>query len=180
MIFKNKTLILASTLVFLVLSSKNIIIYNEEILVALSFLCFVVFSFQSFQESVQQTFAERKRLIHQELEQLLVLKAQTLQKLHQEYKQSLYLVTSLEGLKSAAIQELDHAQHQRIQAFKVGIQKKCVQKVHQLLTLEKQFQHELHSKILASFQQSVLEYFHKNQPTLRPQLIDQACAQLKN
>ena len=55
MIFQNKTLILASTLAFLVCSSKNIIIYNEEILVALSFLFFVLFSFYSFQDSVKMT-----------------------------------------------------------------------------------------------------------------------------
>ena len=179
MIFQNKTLILASTLVFLVLSSKNIIIYNEEILVALSFLCFVLFSFSAFQESVTQTFADRRNLIHQELEQMLVLKAQTIQQLHQEYKHSLHLVTSLEGLKTGAIQELESSQDQRIQAFKGGMQKKCVQKVLHLLNLEKQFQHEVHNKIQRSFQQSVLDYFQKHQSSLTPQLIDQACAQLK-
>jgi hypothetical protein len=179
MIFQNKTLILASTLVFLVLSSKNIIIYNEEILVALSFLCFVLFSFSAFKESVTQTFADRRNLIHQELEQMLVLKAQTIQQLHQEYTHSLHLVTSLEGLKNGAIQELESSQDQRIQAFKVGMQKKCVQKVLHLLNLEKQFQHEVHTKIQRSFQQSVLDYFKKHQSSLTPQLIDQACAQLQ-
>ena len=179
MIFQNKTLILASTLVFLVLSSKNIIIYNEEILVALSFLCFVLFSFSAFQESVTQTFADRRNLIHQELEQMLVFKAQTIQQLHQEYTHSLHLVTSLEGLKNGAIQELESSQDQRIQAFKVGMQKKCVQKVLHLLNLEKQFQHEVHTKIQRSFQQSVLDYFKKHQSSLTPQLIDQACAQLQ-
>lgn len=179
MIFQNKTLILASTLVFLVLSSKNIIIYNEEILVALSFLCFVLFSFSAFQESVTQTFADRRNLIHQELEQMLVLKAQTIQQLHQEYTHSLHLVTSLEGLKNGAIQELESSQNQRIQAFKVGMQKKCVQKVLHLLNLEKQFQHEIHTKIQRSFQQSVLDYFKKHQSSLTPQLIDQACARLQ-
>ena len=67
MIFQNKTLILASTLAFLVCSSKNIIIYNEEILVALSFLFFVLFSFYSFQDSVKMTFDERRKAIMQDM-----------------------------------------------------------------------------------------------------------------
>ena len=60
MILQNKTLIGASILAFFVCSSKNLIIYNEEILVALSFLLFVLFSFHSFQETVKQTFQDRK------------------------------------------------------------------------------------------------------------------------
>jgi hypothetical protein len=179
MIFQNKTLILASTLAFVVLSSKNIIIYNEEILVALSFLCFVLFSFISFQESVKQTFDARRALIQQELEHMLVLKSETIQRLQKEYKHSVNLGTSLETLKTAAVQELENAQQQRIQAFQTSVQKKCIQKLQYILNLEKQLQHELHTRIQRSFQQSVLEYFQKHQSTLTPQLIDQACDQLK-
>ena len=52
----------------------SIIIYNEEILVALSFLFFVILSFYSFQDSVKMTFDERRKAIMQELEQMLCLK----------------------------------------------------------------------------------------------------------
>jgi len=179
MIFQNKTLILASTLAFLVCSSKNIIIYNEEILVALSFLFFVIFSFYSFQDSVKMTFDERRKAIMQELEQMLVSKAETIQKLQSTYQQSVQLVASCETLKKAALEELEISQHQRIKAFESSVQKKCVQKLQQILSLEKQFQHELHNKIQRNFQQSVLHYFQKHQETLTPQLFDQACMQLK-
>ena len=117
MIFQNKTLILASTLAFLVCSSKNIIIYNEEILVALSFLFFVIFSFYSFQDSVKMTFDERRKAIMQELEQMLVSKAETIQKLQSTYQQSVQLVASCETLKKAALEELEISQQQRIKAY---------------------------------------------------------------
>ena len=171
MIFQNKTLILASTLAFLVCSSKNIIIYNEEILVALSFLFFVLFSFYSFQDSVKMTFDERRKAIMQELEQMLVSKAETIQKLQSTYQQSVQLVASCETLKKAALEELEISQHQRIKAFESSVQKKCVQKLQQILSLEKQFQHELHNKIQRNFQQSVLHYFQKTSRNFNPTII---------
>ena len=171
MIFQNKTLILASTLAFLVCSSKNIIIYNEEILVALSFLFFVLFSFYSFQDSVKMTFDERRKAIMQELEQMLVSKAETIQKLQSTYQQSVQLVASCETLKKAALEELEISQQQRIKAFESSVQKKCVQKLQQILSLEKQFQHELHNKIQRNFQQSVLDLLSKTSRNFNPTII---------
>ena len=179
MIFQNKTLIGASTLAFFVLSSKNIIIYNEEILVALSFLCFVIFSFSSFQGGIKQTFEDRQHTIQQELEQMLVAKEQTITHLQTNYQQSLQLLKSLQQLKTVSVQELENAQTLRLQAFEASVQKKCVQKLQTLLSLEKQFQYELHTRIQQSFQKSVLEYFQKNAATLSAQLFTQACTQLK-
>ena len=45
--------------------------------------------------------------------------------------------------------------------------------------IRKQWSHELHQQIGSSFQQSVLAHFYKNQATLLPQFIDQACLELK-
>lgn len=179
MIFQNKTLILSATLAFFVCSSKNIIIYNEEILVALSFLFFVLFSFHAFQDAVKETFESRRTLILNELEQMLVMKETSMRKLQQRYMQSLHLGNTLQSLKKAALEELETAQAQRVQAFEASIQKKCVQKLQMILQGEKQFQHKMHQTIQANFTQSVLTYFQKNQATLIPQLFDQACAQLK-
>ncbi len=179
MILQNKTLIGASILAFFVCSSKNLIIYNEEILVALSFLLFVIFSFHSFQETVKQTFQDRQQTILNELEQVLVTKATTIKNLQMTHTKSLQLVQSLEALKKTAVEELEMAQSQRIQAFETKLKRKCLQKLQTILALEKQWSHELHQQIGSSFQQSVLAHFYKNQATLLPQFIDQACLQLK-
>jgi len=179
MIFQNKTLIGASTLAFFVLSSKNIIIYNEEILVALSFLCFVIFSFSSFQESIKQTFEDRQHTIQQELEQMLVAKEQTIAHLQEQLSTKFTIVDKLQQLKTVSVQELENAQTLRLQAFEASVQKKCVQKLQTLLSLEKQFQHEMHNKIQRSFQKSVLEYFQKNAATLSAQLFDTSLYSIK-
>lgn len=179
MIFQNKTLILSAVLAFFVCSSKNIIIYNEEILVALSFLFFVLFSFHAFQDSLKETFESRRMLILQELEQMLLFKETACKNLQQRYTQSLHLGKTLQSLKKTALQELEQAQAQRIQAFEASIQKKCVQKLQLILQVEKQFQHKIHQTIQENFTQSVLQYFQKHQTTLIPQLFDQACQQLK-
>lgn len=179
MIFQNKTLILSATLAFFVCSSKNIIIYNEEILVALSFLFFVVFSFHAFQDAVKTTFESRRTLILNELTQMLVVKESTLQRLQQKYTQSLQLGKTLQSLKKIALEELENAQTQRLQAFEASIQKKCVQKLQMILHGEKQVHMTMQQNIQANFTKSVLTYFQKHQAKLLPQLFDQACDQLK-
>jgi hypothetical protein len=88
-------------------------------------------------------------------------------------------LTSLQQLKTVSVQELENAQTLRLQAFEASVQKKCVQKLQTLLSLEKQFQYEMHTRIQRSFQKSVLEYFQKHAATLSAQLFTQACTQLK-
>ena len=53
---QNFMYILGATLLFIVLSSKNILIYNEELLIALSFVAFVVTCAHTMGTSIAETF----------------------------------------------------------------------------------------------------------------------------
>ena len=85
-------------LAFCVLSSKHIIIYNEEILVALTFFAFVYFVYRYFGQTIQESLDERSQGIQQELESFSVLKKTALEELLQEH--------SKVGLLSGALQSL--------------------------------------------------------------------------
>ena len=73
-------------LAFCVFSSKGIIIYNEETLVALSFYTFVLFCFHYFGNTVKESLDERGSTIKEELHNFLHHKQESLIELSQEHK----------------------------------------------------------------------------------------------
>ena len=87
-------------LAFCVVSSKHIIIYNEEILVALSFLFFVIFVFYYFGNNVKESLDERSKAIQSELQNFLTLKKDCLNELLKQYKKAFLSKQILENLNN--------------------------------------------------------------------------------
>ena len=75
----------------ILITTKNIIIYNEEILIGLGFLAFLVFTVVTISESTREIFTLRKETIKRELQKHLDIKELLLQDLIQEYKKNLTL-----------------------------------------------------------------------------------------
>ena len=100
-------------LVFLaaiVITSKNsLIIYNEEILVALTFFAFVFFVYNSFGNQVKESLDERCLLIQQELETFFVLKKDSLIQALQQHKNVSSLMKSITTLIKFTKQLLNKA-----------------------------------------------------------------------
>ena len=93
-------------LAFCVASSKHIIIYNEETLVACSFFLFVFFVARAFGQTITESLNERGHLIQQELQNFLKLKQHSLEhsaELHQRVSHVGHLVAQLE---KSTVQEL--------------------------------------------------------------------------
>ena len=92
---------------FCVLSSKNIIIYNEETLVALSFVLFVYFVFYYFGNNIKESLDERSETIKAELQNFLKLKRSSLENLYAEHKKVAKLGKVLSQVSSFTISEIN-------------------------------------------------------------------------
>ena len=106
---------LIAFLVFCVCSSKNIIIYNEETLVTLSFCLFVFFVFHYFGNTVKESLDERSQGIRVECQNFLHYKQQSLQELAAEHKK-------IGQLQSALSQLMDFTKETIGQLTKTGAQ----------------------------------------------------------
>jgi len=93
-------------LIFCVFSSKNIIIYNEETLVALCFFAFIFFVFRYFGDTIKTSFDERSESIKAELQNFLFLKADSLKQLYKEHQKVYALTATLDTVKSFTVKEL--------------------------------------------------------------------------
>ena len=85
-------------LAFCVFSSKHIIIYNEETLVALSFFLFIFFVSRYFGNTITESLNERSQVIQQELQNFLNIKEHSFQELLTEHKKVSGLVNGLKNL----------------------------------------------------------------------------------
>lgn len=93
-------------LAFAVLSSKNILIYNEETLVALSFFCFLFFVLHYFGNTITESLNERSQVIREELQNFLILKQQSFQELLTQHQKVSGLVKALKVLNTFTKNEL--------------------------------------------------------------------------
>lgn len=94
-------------LAFSVLSSKNILIYNEETLVALSFFCFIFFVLHYFGNTIKESLNERSQVIREELQNFLILKENSFQELLNQHQKVSGLLKAMGVLNSFTQNELN-------------------------------------------------------------------------
>lgn len=109
---------LALFLVFIVASSKSIIIYNEEILVAISFVCFILFSLRYFGENVSNSLNERGSLIKTDLQLVDKTEQEKLIKVLEAQNKTAKLKKWIESLGSFTSNSFSFKKEKSKQAFK--------------------------------------------------------------
>lgn len=119
-------------LAFCVLSSKHIIIYNEELLVAISFLAFVVFTFNYFGDTVKESLDERRIGIKSELERFFLLKKESLKELALEHEKVSSLRKGLVSLKTFTRGEAEAGAKRSIETLKETFSQQIRQRLAQL------------------------------------------------
>lgn len=93
-------------LAFAVLSSKNILIYNEETLVALSFFGFVFFVLHYFGNTITDSLNERSQIIREEFQNFLMIKEQSFHELLNQHHRISQLTKALDLLNEFTKTEL--------------------------------------------------------------------------
>jgi hypothetical protein len=96
-------------LTFCVLSSKHIIIYNEEILVALTFFAFIYFVYAYFGQTIQESLDERSQSIQQELESFFLVKKAALEEVIEEHGKVRALPQALQSLATFTASQVKSA-----------------------------------------------------------------------
>jgi len=141
-------------LAFAVLSSKNILIYNEETLVALSFFCFVFFVLHSFGNTITNSLNERSQLIRDELQNYLIIKEQSFQELltqHQKVSGLMKVMSVLNTFTKNELKTLNTNGEKALKnMFNSRIQNKLKTLVFSKSMLQQKLQLLLSEKILSS------------------------------
>lgn len=140
-------LVITTILVLSVFVSKNIFIFNEEIIVALSFLGFVLFSQRALGDQVKNFFDERQTNILSELQQFMT-------------SQENYLIESMKQHELRSSNLRSNAQligDSCINKMILGCIPKCKQTVHAILSQ----QYEQKFRTLAAVQDYSRTYFQQ-------------------
>lgn len=165
-------------LVFIVLSSKQLILYNEEILVAISFLLFIIFSVFSYGHTVADSFDDRSNLLKSELIKFLQVRENSLNELIDQKTKLLDQNKIIQKIGIDSFLMLSLVVNKRSQTISAVFYNQTLQKFKNLWLCKRSFQQELQQVILKGFRRAVLENCQKSKATIKPVFLAQAFDQL--
>jgi hypothetical protein len=166
---------LYSFLAFVVASSKNIIIYNEEIIILINFIAFLYFMYSTTSVSVVESLQERSDAIKHEFQRFLDLKKELLLTLISAHKKQKEFDLSL--LAMAGTNEIKFISQAAENVAQSRVYSKVMSKLKRLVQTKQSFTDSMQSSISNSFEASVLENFQNAR--LQAQLKNQAIEAIK-
>ena len=172
----------ASLLAFLVLSSKHIIIYNEETLVVISFIAFIYTCQKMGADSIESSLNERSQAIATELLNFINLKEQLVQELILEHKKQLSVNSFIKNLRQYSLVKITQIAIERKRALKSLFMNQMEQKLKNLTSYSLSggtMATKLQSAISLSFRGALLEEFNRSKKLLKPKFVQKAVSSLK-
>jgi hypothetical protein len=176
-----RELVILAILVFSVFSSKQIFIYNEEIIVALCFVAFVIFSQRALGDTVRATFADRRASVLAELLQFLSAKDALLAELlSQQTLRSQSVRSSTQMLGGSCIKHMvtscaPKCKH-TVQAL---LSQQYAHKLSTLLAVQDHSRVSFQEKIVTCFRDTVCDDFSVARTKQSKQVVKQSIAVFK-
>ena len=158
---KNIRLSIFAFLVFSVFTSKNILIFNEETLVAIGFFSFFFFILYFFGSTFKDSLNERSQMIHDELVDFLLLKEKSLNDLLIQHKKFSGLVKAMNVLTAFTQTELTQLQSHGQPILKNKLSSKILTKFKMLDMTQSMVQQKLHYLLADRILSNVLVAFPK-------------------
>ena len=154
---QNFMYILAGTLLFVVLSSKNILIYNEELLIALSFLAFIVTSASTMGDAIAETFQTRATHIQDELQAFFHTKETMLKEVKHHIQLQQKIAQSVMALGAIVLVNVETIHTQRAQAVRNTVQTQAVTQLQNMMTQQHALQAHLHTVTCNAYKHVMLD-----------------------
>ena len=143
--------ILIAFLVLTVAISKHLIILNEEILVAFSFLAFLLYSSKNFSEAINSTLNARTVATHNELQnylQIQLTNSRDLAAYHQQYLKTRGAIEKVYKLLSV---ELKGSKSTATNQLKTVCVEQTIERMNTLIIQHENFKHSLQNAIIKNF-----------------------------
>ena len=153
--------ILSGTLLFLVLSPKNILIYNEELLIAASFVAFVITCAHTMKDAIEETFQTRAKHIQDELEAFFVSKETLCHEVKHNVQMQKKLAQSILALGALAVVYVEAIHTQRAVALRHVIHSQTLTQLQQMISQQHAVQGHLHNVTCSSYKHVMLEAMQK-------------------
>jgi len=163
----------------LVLVSKNIIIVNEETLVALSFLLFVIFCYTKLSSNIEESFDSRSNSIREEVQFSLNKKHDNLQNLLAYYKTQVDISKNLQGLYTANVSKITYLRLLRNLEGEHIVANEFVNKLKVLSLMLSNFSSSIQVNVTKALRGTVLDKYKANDVENNKLLFNQSLALLK-
>jgi alkylhydroperoxidase/carboxymuconolactone decarboxylase family protein YurZ len=155
-VLSTKGLLTACGLTLLVLSSKSVLILNEEILIGLSFLAFVATIAHTLQQTVTEAFDTRKTLLTQELQAFFTIKEALMQQVFHQADTQLGLTQCMQTVQTLAQKDTVALQTQREHALQNMLYTHMQKKMKNMVVLRKECQEAIEHTCVQGYKPTVL------------------------
>jgi hypothetical protein len=174
-----KKMVRSSLLAFITLTSKSFIIFNEEVLVLLSFLAFFATCQINLQETVKEVFQARRDGIQVELQNYLIMKEGSFGGFSNEYGEQNGLRKTVQQLGTFSCREVFLIGEGRETSLLTTCKAQVQQKLRSLWSVGQAFQLEIQKTLAGGLRGVVLEKFNRLKRSLKIQLVKQALRVLR-
>lgn len=178
--WENRMYFLGASLLFFVLSTTNILIYNEELIILMCFVAFLTTCLVTMSETIAETFQARKALIQEELQALFITKENMLHEVKHHTIMQTALAHSMIAIGSLVEKEVHVLHTQRVMALKNVTFTRNVKQLQGMEAAESACRMRTETLASAAYKLTMMHEYHMDKKDMQKQFMQNALHLLQN